>query len=383
MGEVVSETQATYWRHKNVLVTGCTGLLGSWLTERLVGEGANVVGLVRDLVPNTNLNRAGLAARINVVHGSVEDYAVVLRALNEYEIDTCFHLAAQTIVTIANREPLSTFESNIKGTWTVLEALRHTPTIRRIVVASSDKAYGDQPELPYREDAPLQGRHPYDVSKSCTDLIARSYFVTYGLPLAISRCGNLYGGGDLNFSRIVPGTIRSILHGERPVIRSDGSPRRDYLYVKEAVNCYLALAAGLDREEIRGEAFNFGPETPLSVLELVQKIIAASGVTGLEADVRGQGVLTGEIQDQFLCQEKALELLHWSREYDLDQGLRETLDWYRNFFRDLEQRRGKHADPVERPPGPRHRGGRLHRLASRPAADGGGGHGPRAGHRRR
>lgn len=325
-------TQDRYWLNRNVLVTGCTGLLGSWLTERLVAEGANVVGLIRDRVPRSNLHRSGTFPAINVVSGSVTDYETVLRALNEYEIDTCFHLAAQTIVTIANREPLSTFESNIKGTWVMLEALRHTPTIRRIVVASSDKAYGQQVELPYTESAPLRGLHPYDASKSCADLLAQTYAHTYGLPLAISRFGNLYGGGDLNFNRVVPGTIRSILHGERPVIRSDGTPLRDYVYVKEAVGCYLVLARALDAEAVRGEAFNFGPERPLSVLEMAQTILRLSGRTDLAPEVLGAGPLKGEIQDQYLSHRKAREVLGWTPVYGLEEGLQETIAWYVDFF---------------------------------------------------
>lgn len=323
----------SYWRDKNVFVTGCTGLLGSWLTVRLAEEGAHVVGLVRDIVPRSHLNSSGFASRIDLVMGSVSDYDVVLRALNEYEIDTCFHLAAQTIVTIANRSPLSTFDSNIRGTWNILEALRQTPTIRRIVVASSDKAYGDQKELPYLEDAPLRGLHPYDVSKTCADLLAQTYFNCYRLPLGITRCGNLYGGGDLNFNRVIPGTIRSVFHDEAPVIRSDGSPLRDYVYVKDAVECYLTLAQALDREAIRGQAFNFGPERPLSVLDVVNTVIRVAGKTHLRPTILGQGRLKGEIQDQYLSHQKAKALLGWQPKYSLEEGLRECLSWYDGFFR--------------------------------------------------
>src|SRR3989304_8809046 len=218
-----------YWKNKNVFVTGCTGILGSWLTIKLVKEGANVVGLIRDLVPKSNLNWSGFNNQINIVRGSVTDYEMVLRSLNEYEIDTCFHLAAQTIVTIANRSPLSTFESNIKGTWVLLEAIRQTKTMERVVIASSDKAYGEQEILPYTENHPLKGSYPYDASKVCADLLSQSYYYTYGLPIGIARCGNIYGGGDLNFNRIVPGTIRSVLHHESPIIRSDGQYVPHYL----------------------------------------------------------------------------------------------------------------------------------------------------------
>ena len=321
------------WRDRNVFVTGCTGLLGSWLTQRLADEGARVVGLIRDDVPDSQLLRSGCRNRINVVRGAVTDYPLLLRALNEYEIDTCFHLAAQTIVGIANRAPMSTFESNIQGTWSILEALRHTPTARRIVVASSDKAYGEQPTLPYTEDAPLRGLHPYDVSKSCADLLAQAYAHTYRLPLAISRCGNLYGGGDLNFNRLVPGTIRSLWHDEQPLIRSDGTPLRDYVYVQDAVSAYLLLAQSLDREEIRGHAFNFGPQRPLSVLEVVRAIVRLSGKTHLEPRVLGEGKTRGEIQHQYLSQEKARAMLGWSPAHSFEDGLAETWRWYNEFFR--------------------------------------------------
>jgi len=321
-----------YWRRKNVFVTGCTGLLGSWLTLRLVEEGANVVGLVRDLVPKSNLNLSGAWASINVVRGSVTDYEIVLRALNEYEIDTCFHLAAQTIVTIANRSPLSTFESNIRGTWQVLEACRHTPTIERIVVASSDKAYGEHPDLPYTENTPLRGAHPYDVSKSCADLLAQTYWRTYALPLGITRCGNLYGGGDLNFNRVVPGTIRSLYYGESPVIRSDGTPLRDYVYVKDGVTSSLSLARALDREEVRGRAFNFGPERPVSVLDLVRLILSLANKTHLAPKVLGKDRIPGEIHHQYLSHAEAESVLGWKPGYSLEEGLRETLRWYEDFF---------------------------------------------------
>lgn len=329
---LVKMTHDRYWLNRNVLVTGCTGLLGSWLTERLVAEGANVVGLIRDLVPRSNLHCSGTFPAINVVRGELTDYPTVLRALNEYEVDTCFHLAAQTIVTIANRAPLSTFESNIKGTWVVLEALRHTPTIQRIIVASSDKAYGQQCELPYTEEAPLRGLHPYDASKSCADLLAQTYAHTYGLPLAVSRFGNLYGGGDLNFNRLVPGAIRSILHEERPVIRSDGTPLRDYVYIKEAVGCYLTLARALDRQEVRGQAFNFGPQKPLSVLEVVRTILRLAHRTDLEPEIRGAGLLKGEISNQYLSHRKAREVLGWTPRYTFEEGLQETIAWYKAFF---------------------------------------------------
>ncbi len=325
-----------YWKDKNVFISGCTGILGSWLTIKLVEEGANVTGLIRDLVPRSNLNWSGFIAKINIVRGSVSEYDVLLRALNEYEIDTCFHFAAQTIVGIANRSPLSTFESNIKGTWTLLEATRHTKTIKRIVIASSDKAYGEQESLPYTEDTPLKGLHPYDVSKTCSDLLAQTYFNTYRLPIGISRCGNIYGGGDLNFNRVIPGTIRSIFYDEYPIIRSDGTPLRDYIYVMDAVNSYLTLAMELDREEIWGQAFNFGPESPISVSALVNKMIEISGKTHLTPKILGEGRPEGEIYHQYLSNRKAMEMLGWRLSYTLEDGLKETIKWYEEFFRSQE-----------------------------------------------
>jgi CDP-glucose 4,6-dehydratase len=318
-----------FWSDRNVLITGCTGLLGSWLTRALVDRGSNVVGLVRDSVPRSNLNRSGLSQQITAVRGAVEDYFLLERTLNEYEIDAVFHLAAQTIVTTANRNPISTFKANIEGTWNVLEACRRSTLVRRIVVASSDKAYGDQEKLPYDEDAPLEGRHPYDVSKSCADLLARSYFETYDLPVCVTRCGNFYGGGDLNFNRIVPGTIRSAINGERPVIRSDGTFLRDYFYIKDGIGSYILLAEKMDDEKIHGEAFNFSTESPTSVLEIVRKVLEAMD-SDLEPAVLGKA--TNEIKDQYLSADKARRLLGWRPIYTLEEGLKETVEWYEAFF---------------------------------------------------
>jgi CDP-glucose 4,6-dehydratase len=233
---------AGFWRARPTLITGGTGLLGGWLTQRIADEGADVVCLVRDWVPQSELVRSGNLSRVRTVRGDVRDQALLERVLGEYEIDTVFHLAAQTIVGVAQRNPVSTFETNIQGTWSLLEACRRSPRVKSIVVASSDKAYGDQEQLPYDESTPLQGQHPYDVSKSCADLIAHTYAVSYGVPVAITRCGNFYGGGDLNWNRLVPGTIRSILHQERPVIRSDGTLVRDYFYVEDGVGANVRLA---------------------------------------------------------------------------------------------------------------------------------------------
>jgi CDP-glucose 4,6-dehydratase len=319
----------TFWKDRNIFVTGCTGLLGSWLVKALVNKEANVVGLVRDTVPRSELNSTGFDKKINIVHGSVEDYLLLERALNEYEIDTVFHLAAQTIVTIANRNPLSTFETNVKGTWNLLEACRRSPTIKRIVVASSDKAYGDQEKLPYDEQTPLEGRHPYDVSKSCADLICRSYYETYRLPVCVTRCGNFYGSGDLNFNRIVPGTIRSIFNSERPVIRGDGLSIRDYFYIEDGVEAYMMLAEKMDNQNIHGEAFNFSNELQITVADLVRKILQGMD-SDLEPIILNQA--SNEIKHQYLSAKKARQTLGWQPHYTLDEGLSKTIKWYQTFL---------------------------------------------------
>ncbi len=319
-----------FWQDRPVLVTGATGLLGSWLTSRLVGSGANVVCLVRDWVPQCELIRKNQLENVNVVRGDVVDCNVVERALGEYEVQTVFHLAAQTIVSIANRNPVSTFESNVEGTWNLLEACRRSPTVSAIVVASSDKAYGSHTVLPYGEDMPLQGRHPYDVSKSCADLIAQAYAATYDLPVGITRCGNFYGGGDLNWNRIVPGTIRSIVRGERPIIRSDGKYIRDYFCVEDGAAAYMLLAERLSaNRKLHGMAFNFSNEIQITVLELVEKILARME-SQLAPEVQNQA--SNEIRHQYLSAERARKLLKWAPEFTLDEGLDRTIAWYREFF---------------------------------------------------
>lgn len=264
----------SFWKDRPVFVTGATGLLGGWLVRRLIDAEAEIVCLVRDWLPQSEVVRSSLIEQVRVVRGDVRDQALLERLLGEYEIDTVLHLAAQAIVGVANRNPISTFETNVQGTWALLEACRHSPNVKQIVVASSDKAYGDQEVLPYDEQTPLQGQHPYDVSKACGDLIARSYAVTYQLPVAITRCGNFYGGGDLHWNRIVPGTIRSIVQGQRPVIRSDGQYGRDYFYVEDGAAACMLLAERLARQpDLRGEAFNFSYEVQMTVLEIVQRIL--------------------------------------------------------------------------------------------------------------
>ncbi|MFU1721302.1 GDP-mannose 4,6-dehydratase [Bacillus velezensis] len=319
----------SFWKNKNVFVTGCTGLLGSCLVKELIDQGANVTGLVRDTVPKSNLYQGEQVKQMNIVQGALEDLDVIERALGEYEIDTVFHLAAQAIVGVANRNPISTFEANILGTWNILEACRRHPLIKRVIVASSDKAYGDQPTLPYDENMPLQGKHPYDVSKSCADLLSHTYFNTYGLPVCITRCGNLYGGGDLNFNRIIPQTIQLVLNGEAPEIRSDGTFIRDYFYIEDAVEAYLLLAEKMEELNLAGEAFNFSNEIQLTVLELVEKILKAMD-SDLKPKVLNQG--SHEIKHQYLSAEKARKLLNWTPSHTIDEGLEKTIEWYKAFF---------------------------------------------------
>jgi CDP-glucose 4,6-dehydratase len=318
-----------FWKDKNVFITGCTGFLGSWLAKKLVNLDANVTGLVRDYIPQSNLYMGEEHKKINMVQGSIEDRDLLERTMGEYEIDTVFHVAAQAIVGVANRNPVSTFESNIKGTWNVLETARRSPIVKRIVVASSDKAYGAQKELPYDESMPLCGEHPYDVSKSCADLICQSYHKTYGLPVCITRCGNLYGGGDLNFNRIIPQTIQNILYGRPPVIRSDGTFIRDYFYVEDAVDAYLLLAEKMNSLKVEGQAFNFSNEIQLTVLDLV-KLIMTLMECHYEPVILNES--TNEIPHQYLSAKKAREVLGWRPAHTMEEGLKKTIEWYKNFI---------------------------------------------------
>ena len=320
-----------FWTDRNVFVTGATGLLGSHLTRELVERGASVTALVRDSVAASHFHRLGLEKKVSIVRGALEDYPLLERALGEYEIESVFHLGAQTIVGIANRNPLSTWESNVRGTYHLMEACRRSPKVKRVLVASSDKAYGAQPKLPYDEDSPLIGRFPYDCSKSCTDLICTSYSVSFGLPVCITRCGNLFGAGDLNWNRIVPGTIRSALRGEKPIIRSDGSFVRDYFYVEDAVHSYLTCAENMDRKDIAGQAFNFSDEKPLDVIAIAKMTLEACGRPDLELDIRGEA--TNEIPEQYLSSEKAKRLLPgWKPTYGIAEGLQKTVGWYRELL---------------------------------------------------
>jgi CDP-glucose 4,6-dehydratase len=315
------------WDQRRVLVTGATGLLGGWVVRELVQRGAHVVAIVRDSVPRTFIEVEGLWEQITVCRGDVNDESLVRRVLAEYEVQTVFHLAAQTIVPIANQSPVSTFETNIAGTWTVLEAVRLSGSGGEVVVASSDKAYGLSTQLPYREDHPLQGRSPYDVSKSCADLIAQAYAATWSTNVCVVRCGNLFGGGDRNFSRLVPGVIRDVMSGRRPILRSDGSPVRDYIYAEDAVRAYLSLAGAMRADSsLRGSPFNFSLESPVSALEVVKVILEVMN-SDLSPDVQARA--DRELQEQYLDATAAHTRLGWHPEVSLREGIERTVEWYR------------------------------------------------------
>jgi len=326
-----SMVDKNFWLDRPVLVTGGTGLLGSWLVSRLANVGADITCLVRDWVPQSELVKSGLFSEVKVVRGDIRDIQVIDRILSEYEIDTVFHLAAQTIVTIANRNPLHTLESNIAGTWNLLEACRRNTKVKQIIVASSDKAYGDQKDLPYDENTPLQGQHPYDVSKSCADLISHMYAKSFEIPVCVTRCGNFYGGGDLNWNRIIPGTVRSVLRGQAPIIRSDGKFIRDYFYVEDGANAYMVLAEQMaEKPELNGEAFNFSNELQVSVLDLVEKILKLMK-SDLQPIILNEA--SNEIRHQYLSAAKARKKLNWKPLFTLDEGLGKTIEWYQEFFR--------------------------------------------------
>ncbi len=322
-----------FWTTRPVLVTGATGLLGTAIVRLLLEAGAVVVALVRDWVPQSELVRSGQLERIRVVRGDICDQTLLERVLGEYEINTVLHLAAQTIVSIANRNPVATLEANVAGTWRLLEAARRSPTVKQIVLASSDKAYGAQAQLPYSESTPLEGRHPYDVSKSCADLIAQMYAVSFGSPVCVTRCGNFYGPGDLNWNRIVPGTLRSAIRGERPVIRSDGQFVRDYIYVDDGAAAYLQTAEKLAADRsLAGEAFNFSNESPVTVTALVDQILAAASRLDLAPEIRNEA--SNEIRDQYLDASKARSRLGWTAKFTLAEGLRRTHEWYAKFLQE-------------------------------------------------
>ena len=333
----ITAERVSFWKNRNVFLTGGFGLLGSALTEELHAAGARLVLLKRDHAASSRLLTLPAFQHVDIVNGDFEDYQVLYRALNEYEIDTVFHVGAQPIAPVGNRAPLPTLRANIMGTANVLEACRLSPLIKRVVVASSDKAYGPQVILPYTEEAALKGTHPYDVSKSCTDLIAQMYWNTYQLPVCVTRCGNLYGPGDLNWQRVIPETIKHLLAGEAPVIRSDGKFIRDYFFIRDAAHAYIRLAEEMDRPEIVGQAFNFSTGNRFTVIDIVRRVMTAMGKTDLEPTILNQA--KAEIVEQTLSSEKAKRLLGWEPQFSVDQGLAETITWYREYF-DKYQRLG-------------------------------------------
>jgi CDP-glucose 4,6-dehydratase len=316
------------WGGRTVLVTGINGFVGANLAKGLLDAGAEVVGVVRDQNPHSSMCELGIDKRVETVDGSLTDYPLIERAINEYSADTVFHLAAQAIVGVANRSPLSTFESNIKGTWNLLEACRLSKTVKSVVMASSDKAYGDHKKLPYVEDFKLNGLYPYDASKACADILGRCYNKSFGLPVAVTRFCNIYGPADMNFSRIIPDTIRSIVNGKNPIIRSDGTPVRDYIYVDDAVRGYMALGEMMGQPGVAGEAFNFGTESHVDVLTLVNEMIAISGKKGLTAEILSKGKISCEIDQQYLDWGKSNRVLGWEPKVALKDGLKKTYEWY-------------------------------------------------------
>jgi CDP-glucose 4,6-dehydratase len=327
---IVQNSKTAFWQDRPVFVTGATGLLGGWLTKRLVELDADVVCLVRDWVPQSELVSSRTIERVKVVRGDLRDQRLIERSLGEYEIQTVFNLAAQTMVPVANRNPISTFETNIGGTWVLLEACRRSATVKQIVQASSDKAYGEHKDLPYYEEYPLNAVHPYDVSKSSADLLARAYAVTFNQPVVVTRCGNFFGGGDLNWNRVIPGTVRSVIRNKVPVIRSDGKFIRDYFYVEDAAEAYLDIVEHIAQDQtLRGEAFNFSYEQPKSVLEIVDLILNLMR-SDLKPEIRNEA--TGEIRNQYLSAQKARKILGWKPRFTLEEGLNRTIDWYRKFL---------------------------------------------------
>lgn len=319
------------WKGKRVFITGCNGFVGGWLIKVLTDNKADVVGLIRDKLPRSSLSLLGCEDKLTVVDGDVEDYGVIERTLNEYNIEVCFHLAAQSQVGVANRSPVSTIKTNIIGTINILEAARNIKSLQAIVIASSDKAYGFHEKLPYKEDFALRGTYPYDASKACADILSQSYFNTYALPVAISRCGNIFGPYDLNMNRIIPDIIRALCAGSRPIIRSDGKYVRDYIFVLDAVSAYLTLGKALieRNKNATGKAFNFGTGKPVSVLELVNAVIK---ISGKKVKPEILNTAKSEIRKQYLSNDKARAILGWRPRYSLESALKETYRWYEKFF---------------------------------------------------
>lgn len=324
----------SFWNNRTAFVTGATGFVGANIVKLLLEQGAKVICLQRDAVRPSSLDVLSLRDKVTVINGDLEDFPLMQRILNEYEIDAVFHLAAQALVGAANRSPLSTFETNIRGTYLLLEACRLSETVKRVVVASSDKAYGSHDSLPYHEDFPLQGRFPYDVSKTCTDLISQSFAHSYDLPVTISRSANIYGLGDLNLSRIIPGTIISIMKNEHPIIRSDGTPIREFIHVNDVAEGYLLLAEKI--EETKGEAFNFGTNEPVQMLDLVEKIVKLMGKENeLPPRIMLKTKIEREIDAQYLSGNKMFKRLGWQPKIDLENGLKNTIDWYQQNYKEL------------------------------------------------
>ena len=323
----------SFWSDKSVLVTGATGLVGSWLVRELLSQGANVSCLVWEADPASDLISSKLIDQTFVISGDLADISTCEKAISKSNCEYVFHLGAQTIVGKAIQDPVRTFRSNIQGTWNLLDSIRNSKSsIKSVVVASSDKAYGTANTLPYREDYPLHGDGPYDVSKTCTDLLAQSYASTFDLPITVARCGNIYGGGDLNWSRIVPGTIKSLLLQETPVLRSDGTFIRDYVHVDDIVDAYMFLAQQAEIKNITGEAYNFSRDEPLSVLDIYQEICKV--VVGKYIEPKILSTTAAEIKDQHLDSTKARVELGWKSTITLEKGITKTFDWYLNYFKD-------------------------------------------------
>lgn len=326
----MDEATRSFWIDRPVFVTGGTGLIGGWLVRRLLALGAEVVCLVRDWVPQSELVQSGRLAQVKVVRGDLRDQPLLERTLGEYEIQVVLHLAAQSIVNLANRLPANTLDTNLRGTWSLLEACRLNPAVRAVVLASTDKVYGEIDDLPYHEGMPLLAKYPHDVSKACAEMVAQSYAATYGTPAGMLRLPNIFGGGDLNWNRILPGTIRAILRNQAPVIHSDGKFIRDYLYVEDAVEAHLLLAQSLvEQPSLRGEAYNLSSETRLTVLELVRHLLRLTG-SSLEPDIQNQA--KHEIKNQYMSAAKIRAALGWQPLFSLDEALQRTIDWYRAYF---------------------------------------------------
>ena len=328
-GRYGNKMSSKFWKNKKVLITGSEGFLGSNLVKRLLSYGAEVAGLdIKTKRKNTVLTKEDYK-KIKVIKGDVANYNLLKSILSKYKPEYIFHLAAEAIVDKCYKDPMKTFSSNIRGTWTVLEASRNSKRVKGIIIASSDKAYGSHSKLPYREETALSGSHPYDVSKSCTDLIARTYFNVYGTPAAVTRCGNIYGPGDFNFSRIAPDTIRSALSGKKLMIRSDGKFTRDYVFVEDIVDGYLMLAEKLKRKNLSGEAFNLSNEKPVSVLQFTKMIYKAAN---RKPRLNILNKAKYEIQDQYLSSKKARRILGWKPKHSLDKGLKRTIEWYKTYL---------------------------------------------------